>query len=265
MEHPEVGSMENSGMSGIRGIGFDLFGTLVLQEHFTLEQSLETLIASLLSSGLHCEKDPFVQAYRDVNRRLFAQAAQDGRETHNRFWVAGALQALGHEIEPSDPRIDCAVTAYFEPFIVCCRLIPGTREMLERLTGTYDIGLVSNFTHPPAVDSILERLDIRRFFDVILVSGAVGIRKPHPGIFIALSDQLGISPQELLYVGDELQSDVGGGRRAGMRTVWMTYRQQREQPSPLESFLGLPEIAKDTQPDYIIKNWMEFLGILGVV
>jgi putative hydrolase of the HAD superfamily len=252
-------------MSDIRGIGFDLFGTLVLQEHFTLEQSLDTLIASLLSSGLRCEKGPFVQAYRDVNRRLFAQAAQDGRETHNRFWVAGALQALGQEIEPSDPRIDSAVTAYFEPFIECCRLIPGTREMLERLAGTYDIGLVSNFTHPPAVDSILERLDIRRFFDVILVSGGVGIRKPHPGIFTELMNRLRLPPQELLYVGDELQSDIVGGRRAGMRTVWMTYRQQLEQPSPLEHFLGLSDLAKEAQPDYVIKDWTEFLSILGSV
>lgn len=257
--------MESPGMSGIRGIGFDLFGTLVLQEHFTLEQSLDTLVASLLSSGLPCEKDSFVQAYRDVNRRLFAQAAQDGRETHNRFWVAGALQALGQEIQPSDPRIDCAVTAYFEPFIECCRLIPGTREMLERLAGTYDIGLVSNFTHPPAVDSILERLDIRRFFDAILVSGDVGIRKPHLAIFSELTDRLGIPPQELLYVGDELQSDIVGGRLAGMRTVWMTYRQHLEQPSPLERFLGLPELARDAQPDYVIRDWTEFLGILGAV
>ncbi|MBI3329752.1 MAG: HAD family hydrolase [Nitrospinae bacterium] len=250
-------------MPAVKGIGFDVFGTLVLQEGYSLEQSVETLVDSLLASGLHLEKDPFVQAYRDVNRRLFAQSVQDGRETHNRFWVAGALQALGHAVDASDPRIDGAVDAYFAPFIESCRLIPGTGEMLETLVGTHRLGLVSNFTHPPALYRILERLNLRRFFQVILISGSLGIRKPHPMIFGELSDRMGLPPEEIMYVGDELRSDIVGAHSAGMRTVWMTYRQVLERSSPLEHFLGLSQTAREVRPDYVIKAWSEFPPLLA--
>jgi len=249
-------------MSGIRGIGFDLFGTLVLQEHFSMEQSVGTLFESLLSSGLRLTKDPFVQAYRDANRRLFLQAAQDGRETHHTFWVAEALRALGHGVEPGDPRIEHAVAAYFEPFIERCHLIPGAREMLAGLAGRYRLGLLSNFTHPPALYSILDRLEIRSFFTVILISGSVGIRKPHPAIFRGFIEQMGIPAGELMYVGDDPQADIVGARQVGMHTVWMTYRQQLERPSPLERFLEVPEGAEQAQPDHVIRHWSELVGIL---
>jgi len=247
----------------VQGIGFDLFGTLVLQEGFSFEQSLEALCDSLLTSGLRLEKDRFLEAYREVNRRFMAQAVETGRETYNRLWVADALQALGHAIEPDDRRIEGAVEAYFRPFIESCRLIPETAEMLETLARKYPLGLVSNFTHPPAVYTILARLDIRRLFRVILISGSVGVRKPHPMIFGELTDRMGLPPTEIIYVGDELQTDVVGAHRAGMRTVWMTYRQRLERPSPLAHFLGLSDAGGGVRPDYVISRWSEFLAMVG--
>ena len=250
-------------MPALKGIGFDLFGTLVLQEGFSLEQSVETLFDSLRAGGLRLEKAPFVQAYREINRQLFAQAAKDGRETHNRLWVAGALQALGHAVAPSDPRIEGAVDAYFSPFIESCRLIPGTEEMLQTLVRSHPLGLLSNFTHPPAVYRILERLNVRRFFRVVLISGSVGIRKPHPTIFGELADRMGLPPEEIIYVGDDLQTDIVGAHNAGMYTVWMTYREKLDRSAPLEHFLGLPRVAGEVRPDHVIKAWSEFLTLMA--
>jgi len=75
-----------------------------------------------------------------INRRFMEQTKADGRETHNRLWVAGALQALGHAVDPSDARVDEAVEAYFEPFVRSCQLIPGTYDMLASLAGRYRLG-----------------------------------------------------------------------------------------------------------------------------
>jgi putative hydrolase of the HAD superfamily len=250
-------------MSAVKGIGFDLFGTLALQERFNFDQSTEALYQNLLMSGFQLDKGRFLETYRHVNRRFMAQAMEDGRETHNRLWVAGALQALGHAVEPEDRRIEQAVAAYFDPFIASCRLIPGTREMLERLAGRYRLALLSNFTHPPALDQILARLRIRPFFDAILVSGQIGIRKPHPAVFAELTRRLGLPVEDIIFVGDELQADIVGAQNAGLRTVWMTYRQRLERPSPLGQFLGLAEEAGTVRPGLVIGSWSEFLGALA--
>jgi HAD superfamily hydrolase (TIGR01509 family) len=165
-------------------------------------------------------------------------------------------------VEPEDPRIEQAVEAYFEPFIRSCHLIPGTGEMLEALAGRFQLALLSNFTHPPAVDQILTRLQIQHFFEATLVSGRLGIRKPHPDVFTTLATCLGLAAGDVLFVGDELQTDIVGAGKVGMRTVWMTYRQGLERPSPLGQFLGIAEDTDHIQPDHVVRNWREFLAIV---
>jgi len=249
-------------MPTVKGIGFDLFGTLVLQERFSFELCIDALYTSLQTNGFPLEKDTFVPTYRQVNRRFMDQTTVDGRETHNRLWVAGALQALGYAVDPRDARVEQAIEAYFEPFVKSCQLIPGTYDMLASLAGRYRLGLVSNFTHPPAVEQILARVGLERFFDEIIISGRLGVRKPHPVIFSELTRLLALAPDEIVFVGDELQADIVGAQKAGMRTVWMTYRQQLERPSPLGQFLGMSEEAEDIRPHHVVANWTEFLTAL---
>jgi putative hydrolase of the HAD superfamily len=250
-------------MLAAKGMAFDLFGTLVLQEQFSFDQCLDALYHSLLSGGLSLEKAAFIQTYREVNRRLMSQAMAEGRETHNRLWIAGALQALGHAIPEDDPRVTRAVDAYFQPFINSCQLIPETQEMLQAVARRYRLALLSNFTHAPAVDRILTRLGIAGFFEAVLVSGRIGVRKPHPVIFAALTEEMQLAAGEIIFVGDELEADIIGARNAGMQTVWMAYRQQLERPSPLGHFLGLSEATDQAGPDYIVNTWAELLALLG--
>jgi putative hydrolase of the HAD superfamily len=250
-------------MPTVKGIGFDLFGTLVLQERFSFELCMDALLMSLRTSGFALDKETFVPTYRQVNRRFMDQSTADGRETHNRLWVAGALHALGHAVSPSDACVERAVEAYFEPFVRSCQLIPGASDMLGSLAGRYRLGLVSNFTHPPAVEQILGRVGLERLFDGIIISGRLGVRKPHPAVFMELSRLLALPPDEIAFVGDELQADIVGAQKAGMRTIWMTYRQRLERPSPLGQFLGVSEEAEGIHPDYTVADWTEFLATLA--
>jgi len=250
-------------METVKGIGFDLFGTLVLQERFSFEQCLDKLYHSLLSSGFVLDQPRFVEVYRQMTRRFLEQATADGRESHNRFWIGGALQVLGYTVAADDPRVQQAVDEYFEPFITCCQLIPGAWEMLTDVAGQYRIALVSNFTHAPAVEQILARVGIGQCFDEILISGEIGVRKPHPAMFVELTRRFKLAPEEIVFVGDELQTDILGAQQAGLRTVWMTYRQQLERPSPLGQFLGVAEETEAIRPDHVIANWSEFRAVLG--
>jgi FMN phosphatase YigB (HAD superfamily) len=66
-----------------------------------------------------------------------------------------------------------------------------------------------------------------------------------------------------VFVGDELQADIVGAQKAGMHTVWMTYRQHLERPSPLGQFLGIAEEAEGIHPHHVVANWTEFLATLA--
>ena len=60
--------------------------------------------------------------------------------------------------------------------------------------------------------------------DEVVISEAVGAKKPHPDIFTsALRSQ---APQEVAWmIGDHAVNDIGGGRDAGCRTAWISHGQ----------------------------------------
>jgi putative hydrolase of the HAD superfamily len=247
-------------MPRIKAIGFDLFNTLLTIEPSALEEAVERLILSLTMSGIPVEKESFKDAYRESALRFIYETRLDGKETHNRFWISAALLSQGYEVGSDDSRIATAVNAYFSAFMGRCRLIPDTMKMLKALKGAYRLGLLSNFTHPPALREIINSLGLTAHLDVVLISGELGYRKPHPLVFQRLLHELGVKRDEILYVGDDPEPDITGARQAGIRPVWFTYVRDKRIPS-------VPGIAGMMSPDpegdvTRISDWSNLFSLL---
>lgn len=65
----------------------------------------------------------------------------------------------------------------------------------------------------------LEFLGLDGFFDAVLCSEHSGVLKPDPRPFLLLAENLGVAPEEMLYVGNKYAYDVEGARSAGMKTA----------------------------------------------
>ena len=249
-------------MENIKAIGFDLFNTLITMETGALKEAMVRLTTSLREKGMQIEYDPFVQAYREAVLQFLQQAKRDGKESHNRFWVSTALAKQGLNVSPEDPDISAAVESYFSAFLPYIKLIPGTKEMLGILQEHYRIGLLSNFTHPPAARNIMSELGLTPFFEVVLISGDLGYRKPHGSVFEKLIDQLGVQRDEIAFVGDDAEADVTGALGAGLKPIWTTYvRDNHIAPAP--GMLGLSE--EDADPSVPrISDWQDLLAMLEV-
>jgi putative hydrolase of the HAD superfamily len=249
-------------MDHIRAVAFDLFNTLITVGPQTLEEANQRLIRSLSASGLSLDPEAFRKAHHQAAIRHLEECRKEGRETHNRFWIRDALEEQGYSIPSGDRRIAAAVDAYFTAFLDYCRLIPRTNEMLETLRGFYPLGLLSNFTHGPAVRKLLSYVGLDRFFDVVIISGEVGYRKPHPLPFHALVDYVGVQGHQVVYVGDDLEPDILGAGRAGLNPVWTTYVRDHQIPcSP--GILGFAEQAAEPGVPRI-SNWQDFLSLLSL-
>lgn len=205
-----------------KAIGFDLFNTLLTVHPDAMGEAQQRQMHVLHQEGIQVEAGPFRDAYVEAAIKYLKAAHKEGKETHNRFWVADALDSLGHSVPPEDPRIAKAVDAYFSAFYPNCTLVPGTRELLGELSGRYPLGMLTNFTHPPAVLRIIELLELNPFFRTVLVSGELGYRKPHPYVFERLVEEMGVPAEEILFVGDDLEADVQGARNAGLQPVLTT-------------------------------------------
>lgn len=67
----------------------------------------------------------------------------------------------------------------------------------------------------------LETIGLDHLFSVRLSAADVGAPKPHPAMFRAACEQLGLRPGDLVHVGDDPHRDVHAARRFGARAVWV--------------------------------------------
>ena len=58
--------------------------------------------------------------------------------------------------------------------------------------------------------------------DGVCVSEEIGVSKPDPGIFAAVAEAAGATLDGGWMAGDSPTSDIGGGRDAGLRTIWIS-------------------------------------------
>jgi putative hydrolase of the HAD superfamily len=99
------------------------------------------------------------------------------------------------------------------------------------------IGLVSNGIRDLVEFVAHHRLDV----DAIVDSRTHGRVKPHPTIFQAALERLGVAAEEAVMVGDSLAEDVEGARALGMRAILID-REERHQDveERLTDLYGLP-------------------------
>ncbi len=82
------------------------------------------------------------------------------------------------------------------------------------------LGILTNGDHDLQQNK-LRLLGFENLVDEIVISGDVGVQKPDAKPFRVISERLNISPEELLYVGDNPLNDVEGSRNAGFVPVWV--------------------------------------------
>ena len=83
----------------------------------------------------------------------------------------------------------------------------------------YLIGLISN-GRTPFQEHNFYALGLTEYFSSMIVSEAVGLRKPDPAIFLLSCQQLGIHPKDCTFVGDNELADIQGAKAIGMKTIF---------------------------------------------
>ncbi|MFZ6863430.1 HAD family hydrolase [Undibacterium sp. Ji67W] len=97
-------------------------------------------------------------------------------------------------------------------------LYPDVAPALGELSLRVKLGTVSNGF------ADLHAIGLAGLFEVSVAAHQFGCAKPDARIFHAACDGLGLTPDEVLYVGDDLLLDVQGAQQAGLMAGWMNRR-----------------------------------------
>ena len=85
--------------------------------------------------------------------------------------------------------------------------------------------LISNWDHAPAGKAMLEATGLAHLLDHVVISEAVGLRKPHRRLFELALEHTDAKPEEAIHIGDLAKPDAWGAARLGFRTVWIDKNQ----------------------------------------
>lgn len=97
---------------------------------------------------------------------------------------------------------------------------------IKSLKQSYLLGILSN-----ASDNWLQELfssEQLGLFDATVLSYEVGHIKPHPSVYHAICNKLGVEPAEAVFI-DDIERYVTGAKDIGMHGIWFKNNQQLQQ------------------------------------
>jgi HAD superfamily hydrolase (TIGR01549 family) len=180
---------------------FDLWNTLL---YCPTKDRVREIIATLGLEGKaryldvigHMDKTIFIDAEYGLQRMFKELCAQHGTE-------CGAKEVK-------------EASAIWESRLEHAKFFPETAGALEGLAD-YKLAIVSN-TDASGAEYVKEN-GIDEYFDLIVMSCYAGVAKPDPAIYSLAALELGVKPKDCWMVGDSLECDVEGARRAGLNAL----------------------------------------------
>lgn len=241
----------------IRTIFFDLGSTLMYydgQWPDALYQAIEQLGQALRQAGLQLNLPEFLPEFQRRMNAYFIQRDDEYLEYTTEFILQNQLADFGYPHVPIETQRGALASMYAVTQAHWHRE-DDTLPTLEALKAAgYRLGLISNASDAADVHALIDKAQIRPYFQSIVISAEVGRRKPAPQIFGVALRETNSAPGESLMVGDWLPADIAGAHNLGMRAVWIarhvdtlenrTLAEQLRPEAIIHSLAGLPPLLE---------------------
>ncbi len=191
----------NFDSDSIKGVFFDLYGTLFIYDNMEAawEDWITIFYQKLKNNGLKMNMEQF----RSKTDGFFSLPEPKQKEQDLSIFqcrVKRYTNELGLAL--TNKKIKKLSEACLNAWQKYVLIDPNVAPLLKELQKFKKLALISKFDHPPHLYNILRTNEILDYFDYIVISGEVGIKKPNPEIFSFALKELNLSPSEVIYIGD---------------------------------------------------------------
>lgn len=203
---------------GIRGIIFDYGGTLDSHgDHWS-----HIILDAYRREGLtDISTEDFKRIYIYGERKLARPDAVSPSDTFLDI-MRKKIAAEASQFTPRPDRQTCEAIA-LRCYGQARDCTAEARIMLDLLAESYPLAVVSNFYGN--LDTVLHDFGLRDCFKAVIESAQVGVRKPDPAIFRLGVEALGLTPPEVLVIGDSRDKDIVPATTIGCQTLMIEGRQ----------------------------------------
>jgi len=210
----------------VQGVIFDLGSTLISNTFNNRWAGLRpdmiaALAVDLHAQGLAFDDDIFAAAYNRTFTDFDAQRQTHFKEITTEYVLSETFKALGMDLQRVN--VPQALAAFFAPSEALWTPMPHLHETLTALRDmNLALAIVSNAADNANVQRLIDNHNLRPYFDPIVVSAAIGVRKPNPRIFQPVLQAWDLPPSQIVMVGDTLGADILGAQNVGLKSIWVT-------------------------------------------
>jgi putative hydrolase of the HAD superfamily len=232
-------------VSAISTVLWDVGGTL-LKYAVTSEQFIQGRLAAAGVSLDQLDPDSFRQA-EQFRRKWELTWRTVSDESEGLVEYASILLAGTGVSDGTVRQFAASLAEYHDLWAV----VPGIPALLADLRDAGILqGVVSNW--PPSLRAVLRHHGLDQYFGVIAFSAECGVTKPDARIFLWALAELGVSPGECMFIGDNPDKDIAPARQLGMQTIHFDPQERHpvadarnvdELRRRLRAVLGIAEIA----------------------
>jgi putative hydrolase of the HAD superfamily len=179
-----------------------------------------------------CDIQSFARIYRKHNERLWTEFRR-GNISKERLRYKRFILVLNELGIMDDAKAQSMSSDYLEITPQKTALEPNTIEVLEYLYPKYGLHIITNgFEHTQQLK--IQNTGLDKYFDEVITAETIAISKPQVKIFDYALRKTGINGKQALMIGDDLEVDIIGARKAGIDQVY--YNPQKKQHKEVISY-----------------------------
>jgi putative hydrolase of the HAD superfamily len=200
-------------------IFFDIDGTLLDYDHAERKGMLD-FFEPYKHLFTFDEKEA-IELWKQLSNKYFEQflARQLSFQEQKRLRMKELFNEGGINLtnQEADEKFEKYLQLYKENWIAYSDVIEVLNDLRQK---NYSLGIITNGDYQQQIEK-LQRIGIENYFDSVITSSEVGVAKPDKSIFIEASNRTNKTIENCYYIGDRLDTDALGSKKAGMTSIWL--------------------------------------------
>lgn len=195
-------------MRGYKAILFDLDDTLLNRD-----KAVDKMFLIILE-----------KCYEDVKQSVKKDMLQKFKEHDSRDYgysdKTKVLESLFDEFPPKYRLPSNYIQDFWNNnFPNCFSINQNTIKIINTIKMQIQVAIITNGSTQRQKAKII-KTNLNRCFDIVIISEEVGFRKPDKRIFELALNKLNVQPEDALFVGDDIEKDIGGCQNADIKGIW---------------------------------------------
>ncbi|MDL4840242.1 HAD family hydrolase [Aquibacillus rhizosphaerae] len=195
-------------MSGYKAMLFDLDDTLLSRDKAVDEMFL-VILAKCYEDGNHSAKNEMLQRFKEYDKRSYGYSDK-----------TKVFESFFNEFPPKYRLPRNSIQDFWNNhFPHCFSINQHTLHIVNTIKKHVKVAIITNGSTQRQKAKIM-KTNLNSYFDIIIISEEVGYKKPDKRIFELALNKLNVQPEDALFVGDDLEIDIGGCQNANIKGVW---------------------------------------------